>query len=132
MMFKFSKQVEYALISLSHINKCDSQLPISVRQISDRYNIPYELLAKILQKLSKSHILDSVKGPRGGYKLKSKYKKLNLIEFIEILEGPFGVTECLMDVECNQLSSCNIIKPLDKINSKIYQVFSDIKLNQLT
>ena len=131
-MFKFSKKVEYALISLNHINRNESCDPISVRQISDAYNIPYELLAKILQKLSKFNILDSIKGPKGGYKLKGKYNKLTLIEFIEILEGPFGVAGCLVDIECEQLSNCNIIKPLDKINSKIYQVFNDIKLNQLT
>ncbi len=131
-MFKFSKKVEYALISLNHINRNKPCDPISVRQISDTYNIPYELLAKILQKLSKFNILDSIKGPKGGYKLKDRYNKLTLIEFIEILEGPFGVAGCLVDIECEQLSNCNIIKPLDKINSKIYQVFNDIKLNQLT
>lgn len=131
-MFKFSKKVEYALISLNHINSNKPCGPISVRQISDTYNIPYELLAKILQKLSKFNILDSIKGPKGGYKLKDRYNKLTLIEFIEILEGPFGVAGCLVDIECEQLSNCNIIKPLDKINSKIYQVFNDIKLNQLT
>ena len=131
-MFKFSKKVEYALISLSHINRCDSCNPISVRQISDQYNIPYELLAKILQKLSKFNILDSIKGPKGGYKLKPEYQNLTLIEFIEILEGPFGMMGCLVDIECEQLSTCNIITPLDKINSKIYKVFNDIKLNQLT
>jgi Rrf2 family protein len=131
-MFKFSKKVEYALISLNHINRDGSCKPISVRQISDNYNIPFELLAKILQKLSKFNILDSIKGPKGGYKLKPDYENLTLIEFIEILEGPFGITECLVDVQCNQLSNCNIINPLNKINSKIYQVFNDIKLNQLT
>ncbi len=131
-MFKFSKSVEYALISLNHINKCDSSTPVSVRQISDKYNIPYDLLAKILQKLSKAKILFSVKGPKGGYKIKSKYKDLSLINFIEILEGPFGIASCLVDIDCNQMTNCNIINPLEKINSKIYQVFSDIKLNQLT
>ena len=131
-MFKFSKSVEYALISLNHINKCDSDFPVSVRQISDKYNIPYDLLAKILQKLSKAKILFSVKGPKGGYKIKSKYKDLSLINFIEILEGPFGIASCLVDIDCNQMTNCNIINPLEKINSKIYQVFSDIKLNQLT
>jgi len=131
-MFKLSKKVEYALISLSHINRCDSNSPISVRQISDQYNIPYELLAKILQKLSRGDILDSIKGPKGGYKLKPEYQNLTLIQFIEILEGPFGITGCLVDTGCNQLLSCNIINPLDKINSKIYQIFNDIKLNQLT
>ena len=74
-MFKFSKKVEYALISLNHINRDGSCKPISVRQISDNYNIPFELLAKILQKLSKFNILDSIKVPKGGYKLKKKMVK---------------------------------------------------------
>ena len=131
-MFKLSKTVEYALISLNHINQCDNKKPISVRQISDKYNIPYELLAKILQKLSKESILDPVYGPKGGYKLNNKYKSLSLIEFIEILEGPFGITGCLQDIDCEQILNCNIITPLEKINSKIYNVFNKIKLNQIT
>ena len=131
-MFKFSKTVEYALISVNHINKCDSDTPVSVRQISDFHNIPYDLLAKILQKMSKAKILISIKGPKGGYKIKSKYKDLTLIDFIEIIEGPFGIAGCFVDIDCDQSANCNIINPLEKINSKIYQVFSDIKLNQLT
>ena len=43
-MLKLSKTVEYALISLNHISQADTNSPITVRYISDRYNIPYELL----------------------------------------------------------------------------------------
>ena len=43
-MFKLSKKVEYALISISHIKSSNTDKPISVRQISDKYNIPNELL----------------------------------------------------------------------------------------
>ena len=118
-MLKLSKTVEYALISLNHINQSDTNSPISVRHISDQYNIPYELLAKILQKLSKQNILESIHGPKGGYKLNNIYNNLNLIEFIEILEGPFGITGCLTDSDCDQLLNCNIITPLEKINSKL-------------
>ena len=131
-MFKLSKTVEYALISLNHINKCEQSNPVSVRQISDQYNIPYELLAKILQKLSKQDILESIHGPKGGYKLNDNYNSLTLIEFIEILEGPFGITGCLTDSECDQLLNCNIITPIEKINSRLYKVFSEIKLNKIT
>ena len=131
-MLKLSKTVEYALISLNHINQFDNSKPISVRQISDRYNIPYELLAKILQKLSKENILESIHGPKGGYKLKDKYKNLTLMQFMEILEGPFGIMGCLIDNNCDQLLNCNIITPLEKINSKLYKVFNEIKLNQIT
>ena len=131
-MFKLSKTIEYALISLNHINKCEQSNPVSVRQISDQYNIPYELLAKILQKLSKVNILQPIYGSKGGYKLNSKYKDLTFIEFIEILEGPFGISNCLVDSNCSQLSNCNIITPVEKINYKIYKIFNEIKLNQLT
>ena len=131
-MFKLSKKVEYALISISHIKTSNIDKPICVRQISIKYNIPNELLAKILQTLSRVQILESIKGPKGGYKLKSTFKDLSLVEFIEILEGPFGIADCMIDTKCSQLLNCNIINPMDKINSKIYKVFSDIKLTQLT
>ena len=131
-MFKLSKKVEYALISISHIKTSNIDKPISVRQISSKYNIPNELLAKILQTLSRVQILESIKGPKGGYKLKSTFKDLSLVEFIEILEGPFGIADCMIDTKCSQLLNCNIINPMDKINSKINKVFSDIKLTQLT
>ena len=131
-MLKLSKTVEYALISLNHISQADTNSPITVRYISDRYNIPYELLAKILQKLSKQDILESIHGPKGGYRLNDNYNSLTLIEFIEILEGPFGITGCSTDSDCDQLLNCNIITPIEKINSRLYKVFSEIKLNKIT
>ena len=131
-MLKLSKTIEYALISINHINQCDQDIPISVRTIANKYNIPFELLAKILQKLSKAEILKSIYGPKGGYKLNDKYRILTLIQLIEFLEGPFGITDCLSDHHCEQISKCNIITPIEKINSQVYQVFNKIKLNEIT
>ena len=131
-MLKLSKTIEYALISINHINQCDKGSPIPVKKISEKHNIPFELLAKILQKLSKTKILKAVHGPRGGYKLNDKYKDYTLIQLIEILEGPFGITGCLTDHSCEQISNCNIITPIEKINSQVYQVLNEIKLNKIT
>ena len=131
-MFKLSKTTEYALISINHIKNCELDLPISVRSISDEYNIPYELLAKILQKLSKNKILISVHGPKGGYMIDKKQTSKSLVELMEILEGPFGIVSCINDNNCEQLNNCNILSPLEKINSQLYKVFNKIKLNQIT
>ena len=131
-MLKLSKTIEYALISINHISQCDKDIPISVKKISKRHNIPFELLAKILQKLSKARILRAIQGPKGGYKLNDKYKNFTLIQLIEILEGPFGITGCLTDHNCEQISRCNIITPIEKINSQVYQVLNQIKLNKIT
>ncbi|SVE15218.1 uncharacterized protein METZ01_LOCUS468072 [marine metagenome] len=131
-MLKLSKTIEYALISINHINQYDEDIPISVRTIADKYNIPFELLAKILQKLSKAKILKAIHGPKGGYKLNDKYKNFTLIQLIEILEGPFGITGCLTNHDCEQISNCNIITPVERINSQVYKVFNQIKLNEIT
>ena len=131
-MLKLSKTIEYALMSINHINQCDEGGPIPVKKISIKHNIPFELLAKILQKLSKADILKAIQGPKGGYQLNDKYKNLTLIQLIEILEGPFGITDCLTDHNCEQISKCNIINPIEKINSQVYQVFNQIKINEIT
>jgi len=131
-MLKLSKTIEYALMSINHINQCDEGRPIPVKKISTQHNIPLELLAKILQKLSKAHILKAIQGPKGGYKLNNKYKNLTLIQLIEILEGPFGITDCLTEHNCEQISKCNIINPIEKINSQVYQFFNQIKINEIT
>jgi len=131
-MLKLSKTIEYALISINHINQCDEGGPIPVKKISTEHNIPFELLAKILQKLSKVNILKAIQGPKGGYQLNDKYKNLTLIQLIEVLEGPFGITDCLTAHNCEQISKCNIINPIEKINSQVYQVFNQIKINEIT
>ena len=131
-MLKLSKTIEYALMSINHINQCDEDEPIPVKKISIKHNIPFELLAKILQKLSKAHILKAIQGPKGGYQLNDKYKNLTLIQLIEILEGPFGITDCLTYHNCEQISKCNIINPIEKINSQVYQFFNQIKINEIT
>ncbi len=131
-MLKLSKTIEYALISINHISQYDQDTPIPVKKISKKYNIPFELLAKILQKLSKAKILKAIQGPKGGYKLNDKYKNFTLIQLIEILEGPFGITGCLTDHNCEQISKCNIITPVERINSQVYKVFNQIKLNEIT
>ena len=51
-MVKFSKKLEYSLIALSHLSQSQSDVT-RVRDISEKYNIPHDLLAKILQKLKK-------------------------------------------------------------------------------
>ena len=60
-MLKITKTVEYALISIKHIKNSNNKL-YSSKEISNQYNIPYELLSKILQKLCKLGYLKAIQG----------------------------------------------------------------------
>lgn len=133
-MLKINKSIEYALIAIKHIKSNNSNKLFSSRDISDLYNIPYELLSKILQKLCKLGYLQSVKGPNGGYLLKKSLNKISLIKFIEEFEGPVSFSQCTIETntECSQFDLCNIKSPINEINNNIRELLSNMYLNEIT
>ena len=86
-MFRLSKRADYGLIALKHLALHDSQA-YSAPQIARTYNIPSELMAKVLQKLVRKGLLMSHSGPNGGYELARNADAISLIEVLEALEGP--------------------------------------------
>ena len=133
-MLKINKSIEYALIAIKHIKSNNSNKLFSSRDISDLYNIPYELLSKILQRLCKLGYLQSVKGPNGGYLLKKSLNKISLIKFIEEFEGPVSFSQCTIETnkECSQFDLCNIKSPINEINNNIRELLSNMYLNEIT
>ena len=131
-MLKLTKKVEYALISLVHItDQKDSKL-CSAKEIAETNSIPSEILAKTLQQLASLNMVKSVKGARGGYMLSSDIDKVNIIDFIEMLEGPVGLTDCSTAVQCDQECCCTIKDPMTQINNKIISTLKNITLDQFT
>ena len=131
-MLKITRKVEYALIALRHLQQCDREQLCSSKSMSDEYGIPQELLAKILQKLSKEKIVVSVKGPKGGYKIFKDPKSVNMTKFFEIMEGPMGIMDCYFDSNCEQLHGCNIREPINRINNSIRNMFNKMTLADIT
>lgn len=131
-MLKLTKRVEYALISLVHISEQDKDVNSSSKKIAEKYFIPNEILAKILQKLASLKIIKSIKGPTGGYQLSSDINKINIFDFIEMLEGPIGIVDCSSSDECRQINCCTIKTPLLKINTKIIDTLKNITLDQIS
>ena len=132
-MLKITKTVEYALISIKHIKNSNNKL-YSSKEISNQYNIPYELLSKILQKLCKLGYLKAIKGAYGGYMLSKSLNNIKLINFLEDIEGPIGLAQCSIEsnCQCDQLDLCNIKSPIDKINNNIRNLLSQTTLNEIT
>lgn len=131
-MFKLTKKIEYALIALRYIQNHGNSNAISTKEISEKFSLPTELLAKVLQQLARLEILSAVQGPRGGYKLKRSLTSINLTEFVESMEGPIGLSECSINDICCQMDSCNIRFPMNKINKNMITMFNNITLDELT
>ena len=120
-MFRFSKKIEYSLIALRYIANAKSEI-ITAKEISIKYNIPYELLAKILQKLKKENILTSNQGVNGGYKISKPLNEISLSELIEKIEGKTELVECLHSVnisDCLISDCCSIKGPINKMQFEL-------------
>ena len=86
----------------------------------------------MLQQLAKNDIVTPIQGPSGGYKLDRALESIKMNNFIEIIEGPVGLVECLNDPDCDYVSTCNIRSPIEKVNNTIINLFSNMTLADVT
>lgn len=128
-MFRLSKKVEYGLIAVKHM--AGVNLPCSAKEISEKYSIPYDLLSKILQKLKKEKVLDSIQGIKGGYILVREPSSITLAEIFNAIEGDKYILDCGRHEDpeaCSIYETCILSSPLKKIQREINSYFNKTKL----
>ena len=130
-MLNITKTIEYSLIAIRHISQNDKKTLSTAKELASLYHIPYENMAKIMQKLCKLNYLAAIKGAHGGYYLKKPIDKINLMDFMESIEGPIGIVKCSVDAHCNIIDVCNIKSPISKINNNIRDVLSSLIINDI-
>ncbi len=131
-MLRLSKKADYALIALKDLAsrpECDAP---SAREIAERYAIPVELMAKVLQRLAKMGIVASHQGTRGGYHLARAPTQISVADVILAIDGPVLVTACSdEDESCEQYDTCNVRDPLWRLKDRIVQALAAFTVNEL-
>jgi Rrf2 family protein len=85
------------------------QNKVGIKRISEELGIPTPFLGKILQNLAKVEILDSTKGPRGGFTLARPAMDISLMEIIEIIDGAGSFDQCVIRTStCSADSPCSL------------------------
>ena len=132
-MLRLTKKVEYALIALRHIAGKENGEVSKTKEIAQRYHIPQELLAKILQQLNRAGIIRSVQGPRGGYVMARPLSEVSLARLIETVEGDYNFVECASGEkdDCLLFEDCVIRSPLLRINQEIRRFLNTVTVKQV-
>ncbi len=133
-MLKLSKRTEYALLAVKYIALKSGNSCVTAKEISTNYNIPYELLAKILQKLTKKNIIISYQGIKGGYSLIKNANDITLNEVISAVER-IQITNCMKEngsnKDCARFDCCQIRNPLSKVQQEIEKIFKETTISQI-
>jgi FeS assembly SUF system regulator len=129
-MLRLSKKADYALIAMKHLaNKDTGATSTSAREIAEQYDIPIELMAKVLQRLVRTGLLVSTQGTRGGYMLSRSSTLISVANVIEAIDGPFTVTACSTDKnDCEQYGKCSVRGPLWQIRERIVATLGTVTL----
>jgi len=131
-MLRLSKKADYALIALTDLASSPSQTSSSAREIAERYDVPVELMAKILQRLAKLGMVASHHGKRGGYYLSRLASQISVADVIQSIDGPIMVTACSDDDEsCEQYTKCNVRAPLWRLKERIVQSLAAFTISEL-
>src|SRR5438128_4159464 len=106
-MLRLSKKADYALIAMKHLAVRGDRASSSAREIAEQFDIPIELMAKVLQRLVRRGLLASHQGTRGGYQLARGPSDISVADVIQAIEGPVTVTACSTEEsQCMQYSKC--------------------------
>jgi Rrf2 family protein len=133
-MVRLSKRVEYGLIAIRDIASRPRGDLVTAKEISDRYGIPFDLLAKVLQRLSKAGLIQATQGVRGGYALVVDPGQVQVSAIIHAIEGTTPViAQCLSDgpQSCEVFSVCTIKSPLSKVQANIERAFGTMTLAEI-
>ena len=131
-MLKLTKKADYGLMALKYLAEHPEMPALSAKDIADAYGIPAQLLAKILQQLTKSGLLRSHAGMNGGYALAREAREVSAFEVILAIDGPFFITSCTKGkTGCELTPSCTIREPLARVNDTIAGVLKSISIQDL-
>ena len=131
-MLRLSKKADYALMAMKHLALKGGTSSTSAREIAEQYDIPIELMAKVLQRLVRLGLLVSTQGTRGGYMLGRPSTAISVVDVIEAIDGPFTVTACSTEnSDCEQFSKCSIRDPLWQIRERIAAALGTVTIAEI-
>ncbi len=95
--------------------------PVSARMAADRLGVSEAHLSKVLQRLTKVGLLNSTRGPKGGFRLTREPESVTLLEVFEAIEGPVEPANCLFGIPLCDGESCVLGKVIVDVNNTLFE-----------
>ena len=128
---RISRSTGYALLAVGYIIQHPEQKIVLSQTIAKEYDIPLEYLLKIMQQLVRANVLNSKRGPRGGFSLAKSPKKLNMLQIIEAVDGPLASRLNLVEQAPKEKFSVLAEKAYERAIAQARSVFEKTKLSDL-
>jgi Rrf2 family iron-sulfur cluster assembly transcriptional regulator len=103
-----------------------------VKDVANEQSVPESYLAKIFQDLSRSGLMASHRGARGGFSLAREPAEISLREMIEAIEGPIFLLPCLDPRQrCDQMPECSLYEAMNQAQQILLEQLDRTSLQSL-
>lgn len=130
-MLRVTKLTDYATVVLT-VLASDPDAVASAAGLAERAGLEAPTVAKVLKPLAQAGLVEAFRGVNGGYRLARAADDISLIEVVEAMEGPLGMTECSVHAgACGIERSCNVRANWRRINDVVIDALRGVTLAQM-
>ena len=105
--------------------------PVTLAEISGRQKISLSYLEQLFGKLRRHRLVDSVRGPGGGYCLAKELGAVTVADIILAVDEPIDATQCGGKENCQDEQKCLTHDLWAALNERIFDYLGSVSLRQL-
>jgi Rrf2 family transcriptional regulator, iron-sulfur cluster assembly transcription factor len=130
---QFSKSFGYALRGILYIAKMqDEKRKVQIEEIAGSLSVPKHFLGKIMKQTVKEGLLQSTKGPYGGFSLATETLSTPLIRLVEIIDGMDQFNICVLKLKsCDSANPCPLHYEMEEIKGEFLTVVRETTIGDL-
>ncbi len=131
---KLSTKGQYGVKAMFDLAMRYSDEFVPLKQVAESQVIPENYLEQLVAQLRKAGLVESVRGPQGGYRLSRDPAEITIGEIIRLLEGPITLVDCAPEEgesSCKRAEACVTRGIWAKMSASIAAVVDSITLADL-
>lgn len=129
---KLTTKGRFAVTAMLDLALHSAHGPVTLAGISERQKISLSYLEQLFGKLRRRAIVESVRGPGGGYNLARAASEVSVADIIIAVEEPLDSTQCGGRQNClGEKQRCMTHELWESLNATVYAHLSSVKLSHL-
>jgi FeS assembly SUF system regulator len=132
-MIKVSRMADYAVLLVCKMSKNENKV-YSANELSLNTSLKTTTINKILTKLTKANVTDSIRGVTGGYKLAMSAQDISVGNIIDIIDGRIALTVCVeegVNHNCDLVAMCPTQSNWQIINNAVCDALNAISIEEM-
>lgn len=129
-VLRFSNAASLAFHAMAYLARTPDQRQ-TVGHIAGLLQCSEAHLSKVMQRLHRAGLVDSTRGPKGGYRLERPASAITLLGIYEVVDGPLDKAECLLEAPVCEGPACILGDLLGRLNRQIEDYLSQTTLSDV-